>query len=241
MTQEQLQESLEAMSLKEATELTNQKIQKMQDDLQKFFLLEVQKIKARFEDYMEEELDDIEEQHRENVKKIEGLWRTYAGESVRSLAKSHDDLTDKVTASLRCFQSRELMLGIRYLVLTARQMYQNESFCQNCGKGIPLTSVNYAVSEDDPIEKATPEDIKEISHGILNAKDLKLLKFSELNGDETDIRAYDNWAYLALLLSNPSYVDVKEKYSNMFKWVVGNSIENVAEKAYRLHIVPYWH
>ncbi|KAK6520501.1 hypothetical protein TWF506_000753 [Arthrobotrys conoides] len=232
---QELEDAFKAMSLQQMNDLN-----KRQDAFEKEMLGVIIRNQEKWKTEMGTRFGLAWKQERDITKESERVFRLDMDHELRKIEKRQADFETEVTTDLRCLQSRELMLGIRLLVLTARRMYQVESFCENCGKGIPLTSGQSAVLKDDPVEKATPEDIVKISHGILNGEDLKLLKFSERNGDETDITAYENWYHLAMLLILPSYIEVKEKYSNLFKWVVGQSIEHVAEKAYLLHIKPYW-
>ncbi|KAK6345183.1 hypothetical protein TWF718_007109 [Orbilia javanica] len=173
------------------------------------------------------------------IRQLEDTVQTSMQTQLEEIDQTQQEFEEHVTVDLRMLQSRELMLGIRELILAARSIYLAGSVCWNCGRGIPPNSKEPVNVGEDPMEKVTVEELVTLSHGILTANDLTLLRISDRVSDETDIASYQNWSHLAMLLSLPVYADVREKYQNVFKWVVGKTVEQAAGKAFLLHVQPY--
>ncbi|KAK6505159.1 hypothetical protein TWF481_007080 [Arthrobotrys musiformis] len=140
----------------------------------------------------------------------------------------------------RMLQVRNIDLGIEELIFAAHKKFREKTICPNSGKPFPLESPGPQYA-DDLMNVMTPARVVSFSDGLLTIDDFFTLFCAErtLDIDGHNALGYSEWQHLAMLLMLPEFYASRQKYCNIFRWVVGEAVESVARRASRFYFLPY--
>ncbi|KAF3127357.1 hypothetical protein TWF594_000687 [Orbilia oligospora] len=131
----------------------------------------------------------------------------------------------KLQKDVQVFCDDAVTLGIGNLVVAALRKFNSLTGRSSKGENHQSSSSRSLM---DYIAKAKPQDLVKISGNILTFSDHARLKDVKVIDDRYKI-PHDEWGKLAMLLERPEYSLAKENYGRIFLWVVGSTVETLAE------------